>query len=77
VDANGLCSELIHIELLCKGGGGNIPKTCLGPLPVVEHFDVLGDLVLSLLPGDVALVVDEFVFQCTPEVLNSVQNFPD
>ena len=45
-------------------------QECLGPPPVVDYFDVLGGLVFSLLPGDVAPVVDEFVFQCTPEAFD-------
>ena len=70
VDANGLGCELIQIALLCEDCWRNISETCLGPLPVVEHFDVLGDLVFSLLPGGIAPVVDELVFQCTPEAFD-------
>ena len=40
------------------------------PLAVVEDFDVLGDLANRLLPRFVASVVDEFIFECSPEAFH-------
>ena len=39
-------------------------------LAIVEDFDVLGNLADRLLPGFVTSVVDEFIFECSPETFH-------
>jgi hypothetical protein len=49
------------------------------PPVVVEDFDTLGDLSLSLLTCHIASLLDQFVLQCSPETLSigvSSSQFP-
>jgi hypothetical protein len=63
VESNGLSGDFICIVTLCKYGGREVAEAGLLALPVIEDFNVLGDLLycqeLTCLDG--ALLASRFL----------------
>jgi hypothetical protein len=70
IEPNGLRGEFFCMVSLRKGGRRQVAWASLLPLPVEEDLDVLGDLLYGLPTGPVVPMVNQFIFERSPEAFH-------